>query len=318
MDEPSFFLGVDVSKQSLDCHLLPTSASFSVENSEQGRLQLLERLPDKPQMLVVVEATGGYEQPLVAECCAAGVRVAVVNPRRIRDFAKALGVQAKTDRLDAVVIARFAEQLQPRTTAAASPTHEELRQLVGRRRQLLELKIIEANRLEHASAKVARQSVKKVLELLGRQIAALEKAITALLDADDEWRGKAELIQTTPGLGPVTAATLLADLPELGRLNRQEIAALVGVAPFNRDSGHFRGARSIRGGRAGIRNVLYMATVAAMRCNAAVQVFAARLKEAGKPFKVVVTACMRKLLVALNSMLKTHSPWRLEPCRKNP
>jgi transposase len=317
MDESSFFLGVDVSKRSLDCHLLPLSASFSVENSERGRMQLLERLPDKPQTLVVVEATGGYEQPLVAELCAVGVRVAVVNPRRIRDFAKALGVQAKTDRLDAIVIARFAEQLQPRTTAAAPLKHEELRQLVGRRRQLLELKIIEANRLEHASAKVARQSVKKVLELLGRQIAALEKAISALLDADDEWRDKAELLQSTPGLGPVTAATLLADLPELGRLNRQEIAALVGVAPFNRDSGGFRGARSIRGGRAGIRNVLYMATVAALRCNVAVQAFAARLKAAGKPFKVIVTACMRKLLVALNSMLKTHSPWRLEPCPKN-
>ena len=317
MDEPSFFLGVDVSKHSLDCHLLPPSASFSVENSERGRMQLLERLPDKPQTLVVVEATGGYEQPLVAELCAAGVRVAVVNPRRIRDFAKALGVQAKTDRLDAIVIARFAKQLQPRSTASAPLKHEELRQLVGRRRQLLELKIIEGNRLEHASAKVAKQSVKKVLELLGRQIAALEKAITALLDADDEWRDKAELLQTTPGLGPVTAATLLADLPELGRLNRQEIAALVGVAPFNRDSGGFRGARSIRGGRAGIRNVLYMATVAAMRCNTVVQAFAARLKAAGKPFKVIVTACMRKLLVALNSMLKTHSPWRPEPCPKN-
>lgn len=317
MDEPSFFLGVDVSKPSLDCHLLPSSESISFENSERGRAELLARLRDPARTLVVVEATGGYEQPLVADLCAAGVRVAVVNPRRIRDFAKALGVQAKTDRLDAVVIARFAEQLQPRTTAAASPRHEELQQLVGRRRQLLELRTIEANRLEHASAKVARQSVKKLLDLLDRQIAALEKAIAALLDGDDEWRGKAELLRTTPGLGPVTAATLLADLPELGRLNRQEIAALVGVAPFNRDSGGFRGARSIRGGRAGVRNVLYMATVAALRCNAVLQTFAARLKAAGKPFKVVVTACMRKLLVALNSMLKTHSPWRLEPCPKN-
>jgi transposase len=317
MDETTFILGVDVSKGTLDCHLLPPAESFSVENTPCGRAQLLARLADKPQVRVVLEATGAYERPLVADLAAAKIAVAVVNARCVRDFAKALGVLAKTDRIDAAVIARFGQQVDPPPTAVASAKHQELQELVARRRQLLEMQTAELNHREHASAKAARQSIANVLDSLKGQIAALEKAIAKLVESDDEWRGKAELLQSTPGVGKVTAATLVADLPELGRLNRQEIAALVGLAPFNHDSGAFRGARAIRGGRIEVRNVLYMATVAALRCSAAIKAFYVHLKAAGKASKVALTACMRKLLVALNSMVKTQTPWRSPPCPTN-
>lgn len=317
MDQPTLFLGVDVSKATLDCQLLPAGDSFVVDNTPPGRQRLLDRLTAKPLTLVVVEATGGYERPLVADLAAANVRVAVVNPRRVRDFAKALGVEAKTDRLDAGVIARFGQRMAPKPTPAASAQHVELQQLVGRRRQLLELRTAEVNHLEQTSVKAARQSVNKVLALLDRQIAALEKTIATLLASDDDWRAKADLLRSAPGVGQITAATLVADLPELGSLNRQEIAALVGLAPFNCDSGGFRGARAIRGGRADVRNVLYMAALAAVRCNAPIKAFYQRLKAAGKPFKAALVACMRKLLVALNSMVKTQTPWKHELCPAN-
>lgn len=316
MDETVFILGVDVSKGTLDCHLLPTAESFSVENTDRGRAQLLARLADMPQARVVLEATGAYERPLVADLAAAKIGVSVVNARCVRDFAKALGVLAKTDRIDAVVIARFGQQVNPPPTVVASAKHEELQQLVARRRQLLEMQTAEVNHREHASAKAARQSIDRVLRHLKGHIEALEKTIAQLVQSDDEWRGKSALLQSTPGVGPVTAATLVADLPELGNLNRQEIAALVGLAPFNHDSGAFRGARSIRGGRVDVRNVLYMAALSAVRCNAAIKAFYIRLKAAGKASKVALTACMRKLLVALNTMLKTRTPWRLQTCPK--
>jgi transposase len=316
MDHTVFILGVDVSKGSLDCHLLPTAESFSVENNDLGRAQILARLADKPQARVVLEATGAYERPLVAELAAAKIDVCVVNARCVRDFAKALGVLAKTDRIDAAVIARFGQQVNPPPTAVASAKHDELQQLVARRRQLLEMQTVEINHREHASARAARQSIDNVLCHLNSQIGAVEKAIAKLVQSDDEWRGKSELLQSTPGVGPVTAATLIADLPELGSLNRQEIASLVGLAPFNNDSGAFRGARSIRGGRVDVRNVLYMAALSALRCNDPIKTFYVHLKKAGKASKVALTACMRKLLVALNTMVKTRSPWRNPQCPK--
>ena len=316
MDETDFILGVDVSKGSLDCHLLPTAESFSVANTPPGRAELLARLADKPHVRVVLEATGAYERPLVADLAAANIAVCVVNARCVRDFAKALGVLAKTDRIDAAVIARFGRQVNPAPTAVASAKHQELQDLVARRRQLLEMQTIESNHREHASTRAAKQSIANVLDLLKAQIAAIEKAIAKLVESDDEWRGQAELLQSVPGVGPVTAATLIADLPELGRLNRQEIAALVGLAPFNHDSGAFRGKRSIRGGRVAVRNVLYMAAVAALRHNAALKAVYVHLKAAGKASKVALTACMRKLLVTLNSMIKTQTPWRPTSCPK--
>jgi transposase len=314
MHNTTFVLGVDVSKGTLDCHLLPTAESFSVENTASGRAQLLARLADKPQTRVVLEATGAYERPLVADLAAAQFTVCVVNARCIRDYAKALGVLAKTDRIDAAVIARFGQQMNPSPSTVAAPKHEELQQLVARRRQLIEMQTIEINHREHAQLKAARKSIEKVLRHLKGQIEALEKAIAGLVQGDDEWRGKSELLQSVPGVGPITAATLVADLPELGKLNRQEIAALVGLAPFNHDSGAFRGTRSIRGGRAEVRGVLYMAALSAVRHNATIKACYIRLKAAGKASKVALTACMRKLLVTLNAMVKTQTPWRSKPC----
>lgn len=307
-------LGVDVSKATLDGHLLPAAESFAVDNTPAGRARLVARLATLPGVRVVLEATGGYERALVADLAAAGVRTGVVNPRRVRDFAKALGILAKTDRLDAAVIARFGQRADPPDTPAPPAALRELQQLVARRRQLLELQTAETNHREHATAGAVRRSIDQALRHLKGQVAAVEKAITKLVASDDHWRDTSDLLRSTPGVGTVTAATLLADLPELGRLNRQEIAALVGVAPFNHDSGTFRGTRSIRGGRAAVRNVLYMAAVSAVRCNDTIKAFYAKLKAAGKASKVALTACMRKLLIALNSMVKTRTPWGQQKC----
>lgn len=316
MDE-SFIVGVDVSKSSLDCFFLAEQRPQTVANSESGRQQLLQQLPSKDQALVVVEATGGYERALVADLCTAGYRVAVVNPRRVREFAKALGILAKTDRIDAAVIAQFGKQVQPRPTQIPAENNEELQQLVSRRRQLLELRTMEINRREHATARAARKSILQVIELLNNQIHQLEGEISKLIESDDDSRGQAELLRSAPGVGPVAAATLIAELPELGKLNRQQIATLVGVAPFNNDSGASRGVRSICGGRVAVRSVLYMAALSAMRCNSIIRAFAQRLKAHGKPFKVVATACMRKLLVILNTMVKNQTAWRSQKCLAN-
>jgi transposase len=310
-------VGVDVSKAALDCFFLSDQRPLAVDNSPSGRKKLLEQLPEREQTLVVLEATGGYEQPLVADLCTAGYRVAVVNPRQVRDFAKALGILAKTDRIDARVLALFGKQLEPRSCPEPTKKLGELEQMVSRRRQLLTLRTEESNHKEHTTAKAALKSIQKVIGLLDQQIKAIEAEITKLIQSDDDWRAKAELLESTPGLGPVTAATLLAELPELGKLNRAQIAALVGVAPFNRDSGSFRGTRSIRGGRASVRCVLYMATLAALRCNATIRAFAHQLRERGKPFKVVLTACMRKMIVILNTMVKNNTPWSSEKCLAN-
>jgi transposase len=233
----------------------------------------------------------------------------VVNPRQVRDFARGLGILAKTDRIDAHVIARFAQQVRPRIAAPLSPQAAELEQLVTRRRQLVGLRTAELNRLQALSSKSVRKSVQKMVDLLRKEIRHLDAAILALVESDDDWKDKRDRLGSVPGVGPVTAASLLAELPELGQVNRQEIAALVGVAPFNRDSGRFRGKRSIWGGRASVRRVLYMATLTARTHNPTLKAFANRLQKAGKPFKVIMTACMRKLLTILNTLLKENTQW---------
>jgi transposase len=315
----SSFVGIDVAKHSLDlCRLpdgrlpdgrLPDCHRRTLSHDAPGHKELLGLLPAPGECLIVVEATGGYQRELVAGLLDAGHQVAVVNPRQVRDFARALGILAKTDQIDAYVLARFAEQLRPRTTAKVPEKQAELAQLVGRRRQLVELRTAEKNRLETSTAKTVRKSIQRVLGLLEKQIAAIEKDILALVQSDDHWKGKGDVLGSVPGIGPVTIASLLADLPELGMLNRQQIAALVGLAPFNRDSGQFRGRRSIAGGRAAVRSVLYMAALTARTHNPVIRQFAQRLEAAGKPFKVVITACMRKLLVTLNTMLQTGTHW---------
>jgi len=303
------FVGVDIAKDSLDVCFLGTEKRFTTTNDQAGFRQLLQGLPSVEGCLVVVEATGGYQREMVAELIAAGHQVAVVNPRQVRDFARGLGILAKTDRLDAEVIARFGQQAKPRPTEKMPEKQDELQQLVVRRRQLIDLRTAENNRLPLARSKSVIKSIRSMVEQLQKKIRQIEKEITDLVESDDQLQYQATLMESVPGVGAVTAAALLAELPELGRLNRQEIAALAGLAPFNRDSGKFHGRRSIWGGRATVRKALYMAALTARRCNPAIRALSQRLEAAGKPFKVVLTACMRKLLVILNTIVKNNSVW---------
>ena len=302
-------IGIDVAKATLDLHLLPTGQAHHLTNTAAGHQQLRKLLPLPAHCLIVLEATGGYERELVADLTDAGYRVAVINPKRARDFAKALGLVAKTDRIDAQVLALFAEKVQPAPLEKTPEKQAEIQQLVARRRQLIDLRTQESNRWEITRATAARKSIQAVLNTLEAQVREIERAIEALVESDDDWRHKAQLIKSVPGLGPVTATTVVADVPELGKLNRQQISALVGLAPYNNDSGPRKGSRSIAGGRKAVRCVLYMAAMAARRFNPVIKAFAARLAQHGKPHKVILTACMRKLLVILNSIVKSGRPW---------
>jgi transposase len=308
------YVGVDVSKASLEVALGPETKSFSVENHRVGIGTLLRRLPEPGTCVVVLEATGGYERTLIAELVQAGHHVACANPRQVRDFANGLGTLAKTDPIDARILARFGEVVKPRCVEIPQGPLSELQQLVERRRQLIELRTAENNRLEQATSKGARKSIREVIKTLEKQIESIEQQIEDLVQRNEDWQHKVDLMTSVPGVGQTTAMTLLADLPELGSLNRREIAALVGVAPYNRDSGQLRGLRCIGGGRSPVRNALYMAALTAKRCNAVIRRFAQRLSEGSalrpsKAPKVVLTACMRKLLIILNTMLKNDTPW---------
>ena len=307
----TMWVAIDVAKETLEigCSTPDVVRLRRVANAPAGFRELLKALPPREHTAVVLEATGGYERNVIAELLEAGYRVALVNPRQVRDFAKGLGILAKTDRIDARVIALFAQHVQPRMLREMPEQQQELADLVTRRRQLLDLRTMESNRLEQTCTKAARKSIQQVLNLLDGQTKKLDKAIAQLIDSDEDWKAKSELLQSTPGLGRVTAATLLAELPELGELNRQQIASLVGVAPFNDDSGQHQGQRHITGGRASVRSVLYMATLVATKHNPTLKAFAQRLQKSGKKFKVVQTACMRKLLVILNTMLKNKTSW---------
>lgn len=303
------FVGIDVAKGQLDVCFLSDGKKFAVPRNRAGYQQLLAQLPAPDTCHIILEATGGYERELVAELLSQGHYVCVVNPRQVRDFARALGILAKTDEIDARVLARFGEQVKPRCILAAAPQLAELQQLVDRRRQLLELRTAETNRLEQCTARLARKSIQQVLRTLEKQVATIEAEIARLVQSDDDWKRKAEVLVSVPGVGDTTAAALIADLPELGQLNRCQIAALAGLAPFNHDSGKLKGHRAIGGGRATVRTSLYMAALSAMRCNPIIKPFAERLAQKGKLFKVRITACMRKLLVILNALVKNNQKW---------
>lgn len=310
MDGTPTYVGIDVAKDSLDVACLPETQRLTLPYDDDGIARLVRTLRGLGPLLIVVEATGGYERRLVAQLIDAGFRVARVNPRQVRNFARGFGQLAKTDRIDAEVLARFARHVQPQPLEKTPEKQVELDQLVTRRRQLLDLKTAESNRLGLVTAKVARKSIERVLKLLAQQIDAIDDAIARLIESDDDWQHKAQILDSTPGVGAVLVSTILAKLPELGRLNRQKIAALVGVAPFNHDSGKLRGRRAISGGRDDVREVLYMAALTARQFNPAIRAFADRLEAAGKPFKVMITACMRKLIVTLNTMIQNNTPWR--------
>lgn len=305
----STFVGIDVSKRSWDVCVLSTGQTTKVSADGKGLEQLRDTLRPHGRCLIVVEASGGYEQRLVAELIDAGHDVARVNPRRVRDFARSLGQLAKNDRIDARMLALFAERIQPRPCEKVPENQAELDALLTRRRQLVEMKASEQVRLHQVHVRDVRKSVSHMLDQLRKQIEQIDAQIAQLIEHHEDWNRRAAQLATVPGIGPVTSRTLVAELPELGRLNRQAIAALVGLAPFDRDTGEFRGRRRIWGGRGDIRATLYMATLTARKHNPVIRRFADRLQQAGKAAKVVLTACMRKLLVILNTMVRTNTPW---------
>lgn len=302
------FVGIDVSKDTLDVALRPGSEAWQVKNDAAGIDALGVRLRELSPELVVLEATGGYENAAVAVLAAAGLPVVVVNPRQVRDFAKSTGQLAKTDRIDADVLALFAERVRPEVRELTTEAGQELEDLLSRRRQILEMLQAERNRLEHAKGPV-RTDVMEHIRYLKKRLVRVDTDLEQRIRESPAWRAKEDLLRSVPGVGPVVSRTLMAELPELGRLSRQEIAALVGVAPLNRDSGRRRGRRTIWGGRASVRAVLYMAAVVGVRRNAAIRQFYQRLRGAGKPAKVALVACMRKLLVILNSIVRKNRPW---------
>jgi transposase len=304
------FVGIDVSKHRLDVRLRPSGESFAVDHDDQNVAVLVERLAALEPALVVLEATGGMEVRPAAALAAAGLPVAVVNPRQVRAFARATGRLAKTDRLDAQAIARFAEAVRPAVRPLPDEATRHLGALVARRRQLLEMLTAERNR-RHAADPALHGRIDAHLRWLEEALAEIERDLGAAIRASPVWRAKEALLLSVPGVGPVSARTLLAELPELGSLTRRQAAALVGVAPFNRDSGKLRGRRTVWGGRAPLRACLYMAAVAAARgSNPMIAGFYKRLRLAGKPAKLALTACMRKLVVTLNAMLRSNTAWK--------
>jgi transposase len=302
------FVGVDVSKDSLDLCIEPDNEVLHLAYDDTGVAQVVQRLTQLAPTLIVMEATGGLEMRLASELAAKGLPVTVINPRQARDFAKATGQLAKTDLVDAAVLAGFARAIRPAARPLKDAETRELDDLVTRRRQLIDMRVQETLRLGTAS-KVQRKSLAAHIAWLDKRIVKLDDDLTKRLRASGAWRTKDDLLQGIPGVGAVTTLTLLAKCPELGALNRRQIAALVGVAPRANDSGKHRGKRFVWGGRADVRAVLYMATVSAIRCNKDINAFAERLKQAGKPAKVVIVACMRKLLTIMNAMVKNNAQW---------
>lgn len=308
------YIGIDVSKAFLDVSTEDGSTAFRVGNDEAGQADLLSRVTSLNPKLIVLEATGGFETEVVLTLGAAGAPVAVVNPRQVRDFAKAMGILAKTDTIDARVLAQFGAAAKPEPQPVPSEQSLELEALLLRRRQLVSMLATERNRLatftitRRPAGSLAVKSIKDSIEWLEKQLASLDETIDDRLQKSPIWRAKDNLLQSVPGIGPVTSRTLLADLPELGTLSRKAIAALVGVAPFNHDSGNSVGKRRIRGGRASVRSALYMACVASLRCNPVIKAFYDRLVKT-KPVKVALTACMRKMLTILNAMARSQANW---------
>ncbi len=308
MNPTKAYAGIDVSAAHLDMAVLPSGEEGRFSNDPQGIKILTDRLASMAEVLVVLEATGGLELPVVGELAAVGVEVVVINPRQVRDFARATGKLAKTDALDAQVLARFGEAVKPPVRPLPDATLRELRALTTRRHQLTQMLTAEGNRLRAAPQRVQPQ-IKEHILWLKRQIKDLDKDLRNSIRSSPLWRAQENLLRSAPGIGPVVSSVLLAQLPELGVLNRSQISALVGVAPLNRDSGTLRGKRKVWGGRASVRAVLYMAALVATRYNPVIKAFYQRLLQAGKAKKVALTACMRKLLTILNVMMRDQRRW---------
>jgi transposase len=309
------YAGVDVSKERLEVCLrrgreAREGEAFSVSNDSAGTETLLARLAEERPALVILEATGGFERPVAAALAAAGLPIAVVNPRQAREFARATGRLAKTDRIDAEVLARFAQAVRPAPRPVPEEEVQVLAQITARRRQVVGMLTAEKNRLGAATAKLVRGRIEAHVRWLEKELSRTDRDLEEAIDESPTWRENEELLRGVPGVGPVLARTLLAELPELGSLKPKQLAALVGVAPLNRDSGAFRGRRTVWGGRATVRAALYMGALVATRHNPQIKKFYERLLGAGKPRKVALVACMHKLLIILNAMLKNRTPWR--------
>ena len=303
------YVGIDVSKATLDAAVRPTGQRLNVPNQEKGVRELVASFGEPSQALVILEATGGLELPVAAALAEAGFSVAIVNPRQGRDFAKATGKLAKTDRIDAQILAHFGEAIKPEPRPVPEGEALLFKQMLSRRRQLVEMITAEKNRLS-TTPSALRQGVQAHIAWLQESLARLDDELGNRIKASPMWRASEELLRTAKGVGPVCSRTLLVDLPELGKLDRKEIAALVGVAPLNRDSGKLQGKRAVWGGRSRVRAVLYMATLSATRCNPVIAAFYLRLLAAGKAKKVALTACMHKFLTILNAMVKHGTPWQ--------
>jgi transposase len=308
MSDPAPFVGIDVAKDRLDVCARP-GAAFAVANDPAGLADLVARLAPLRPALAVLEATGGFEHAAAAALAAAGIPVAVVNPRQARDFARATGRLAKTDRIDAEGLALFAERVRPQPRALPGEQAREFEALLQRRRQLVEMRVAEQNRLGPAAAAKVRASLQAHVDWLSKQLGKVDQELAAAVEASPVWRAKDELLRGIPGVGPALSRTLLAALPELGTLTRQQAAALAGLAPVSRDSGTRQGRRSIAGGRAEVRSLLYMAALSAARYNPALRAFAGRLRRAGKAAKVRLVAVARKLLVIANAVVRDGRPW---------
>lgn len=307
------YVGIDVSKDSLEVALRPSNTVQSFTNDEEGIAEILQLLRPQSPALIVLEATGKYERQVARALAVEGLPFNVINPRQARAFARATGILAKTDRIDALLLARFAETLRPEARSLKDEQTEALGELVTRRRQIVEMITAEKNRHAMATEKRVRRDIQVHIRWMEKRLDDLNDDIDQWIRQSPLWREKDQLLQSVTGVGPVLASTILGSLPELGTLNRKQIAALVGVAPFNRESGRHKGKQKIQGGRSAVRSVLYMGTVAGIRSNPVLRSFYERLVAKGKPKKLALTACMRKLLVILNTMIKNGTRWQNQP-----
>ena len=313
MSAKDVFIGIDISKSSLDTAVGATGEYKSFANTEEGQASMRDFIISKHPALIVVEATGGFELGALRILASAGLPVVAVNPRQVRDFAKAVGTLAKTDKIDAHIIARFAEAVKPEVRPMKTEEEEMLDALNGRRFQLIEMITAEKNRLSRAT-KWTKDSIIGHIKMLEESLAKIDRDMDDLIKNSPIWRRKEEVLRSIPGVGKVMARTLLADMPEIGTMNRRQISALAGVAPMNRDSGKYKGCRRIWGGRSQVRSVLYMCAFSSIRCNPIIKAFYKRLRDAGKKFKVAITACMRKLLTIINTIMKNDSCWVSSNC----
>ena len=304
------FVGIDVAKDRLDVQVRPSGERVAVARDGEGLAALVERLQTLAPALIVIEATGGYETVVASALAAARLPLAVVNPRQIRDFARATGRLAKTDQLDAAAIAHFAEAVRPPVRPIADAQAQALGELVARRRQVIEMIVAERNRRRMATQPRVLRAIDRHVELLQAELSELEGDIDGAIRNSPAWQADADLLASVPGVGPATRRTLIAELPELGKLDRRKIAALLGVAPINRDSGTLRARRTIAGGRSAVRAAVYMATLVGSRVNPVIAAYYQKLRAAGKTAKQALTACMRKLIVILNAILRDRKPWQ--------